>query len=184
MEQKIATNRIFVLIICFIVIVTDGICQVTVKSKNRIEDFNSSYYERANPQDTVIIILDFDHLEVEKSLKKWKFRNVGFIDKIFKKKYLNLQDSCIELKFIHHPGPPMGNDTYWIDKRMLNQNTILILEEKDIPFTYWFKNDSDLFDKTLILVNSNEWSKKEKNIEGLGVQIYTTGSCKDLIENH
>lgn len=184
MEQKIVTKRIFVLIICFFGFAIDGICQVIVKSKNYIEDFNSSYYKRENPQDTVLIILAFDHIEVEKSIKKWEFKNVRFIDKIFKKKYLNLKDPCIELKFIHHPGPPMGNDIYWIDKRMLNLNTILILEEKDIPFTYWFKNHADLFDKTLILIDSNDWTKKEKKIVGLGVQIYTTGSCKDLIENH
>jgi hypothetical protein len=76
----------------------------------------------------------------------------------------------------------MYSDIYSIDKTNLLLDSLTLLEESKIPFVFWFKNDSFLFEKTLILVSSDDWSSKERNIKGIGVQIYTTGSCKDLIE--
>lgn len=75
-----------------------------------------------------------------------------------------MKDSCIELKFIHHPGPPMYSDIYSIDKANLLLDSLTILEESKIPFDFWFKNDSYLFEKTLILVSSDDWSRKKKKI--------------------
>ncbi|MFN3800807.1 hypothetical protein [Belliella pelovolcani] len=78
----------------------------------------------------------------------------------------------------------MFNEIYCIDKADLCLEVITIIEEFKTPFIYWFENDSNLFEKTLILIDSTDWISKESNIKGIGVQIYTTGSCKDLIEGN
>jgi hypothetical protein len=98
-------------------------------STNYKEGNSIGYYRRSNPQDTVLVIFNSEHRDVEKSLRRWTFKDEELKDEIF-------------------------------------------------------ENEPFLFEKTLILVNSDDWSRKEKNIKGIGVQIYTTGSCKDLIEKN
>lgn len=183
MGRIVVINRIVTLLVIYFGFALDGICQIEPLSINFEKANPSSYYKRGNPQDTVLIIFNSEHRDVEKSLRNWTFNDEILNDEIFKKKYPLLKDPCIELKFIHHPGPPMYNDIYCIDKANLCLDTITILEEDEIPFIFWFENDSILFEKTLILVESADWSSKKKNIKGIGAQIYTTGSCRDLIEN-
>ena len=185
MERIAVINRIIILLVFCLGFQLEGICQIKTISTNYKEGNSSnSYYRRTNPQDTVLVIFKSEHRDVEKSLREWKFNGQLLNDEIFKKKYPLLEDSCIELKFIHHPGPPMFNDIYCIDKADLCLDTITIIEEFKTPFIYWFENDSNLFEKTLILIDSTDWISKESNINGIGVQIYTTGSCKDLIEGN
>ena len=184
MARKVVINRILILIVICCGFELEGICQIKVVSTNYKEGNSIGYYRRSNPQDTVLVIFNSEHRDVEKSLRRWTFKNEVLKYEILKKKYPLLKYSCIELKFIHHPGPPMYSDIYSIDKANLLLDSLTILEESKIPFDFWFKNDSYLFEKTLILVSSDDWSRKKKNIKGIGVQIYTTGSCKDLIEKN
>ncbi|MCH7415904.1 hypothetical protein MM213_20555 [Belliella sp. R4-6] len=184
MERIAVINRIIILLVFSLGFQLEGICQIKVLSTNYKEVNNSSNYRRSNLQDTVLIVFNSEHKDVEKSLRQWKFNGELLNDEIFKRKYPLLEDSCIELKFIHHPGPPMFNDIYCIDKANLCLETITIIEENETSFIYWFENDSLLFEKTLILIDSTDWISKESKIKGIGVQIYTTGSCKDLIEKN
>ncbi|MFC0656593.1 hypothetical protein [Mongoliitalea lutea] len=184
MERIVVINRIIVLLFFCLGFQLDAVCQIKPISTNYKEGISSkSYYKRSNPQDTILIIFNSEHINVEKNLRKWTFDGEVIKEEIFKKKYPLLKDPCIELKFTHHPGPPMFDDVYWIDKAKLCLDTITIIDENKTPFIYWFENDSNLFEKTLILVDSTDWISKVSNIKGIGVQIYTTGSCKDLIEN-
>jgi hypothetical protein len=126
MERKIVINRIVTLLVIYFGFALDGICQIKPLSTNFDKANHSSYYKRTNPQDTVLIIFNSEHRDVEKSLRNWTFNNELLNDEIFKKKYPLLKDPCIELKFIHHPGPPMYNDIYCIDKDKLRLDTVVV----------------------------------------------------------
>lgn len=162
----------------------DILAQVKKISKNYRDDFKESYYNRTNLGDTVLIIINqrIPNLLIENRIRR--FNNLDYEEIVFIKKYDKPIDPCVELKFIHHPGPPMANEQFLIDKRFVDKSAIQVIFEKDTHVNDWLNHESDFFEKTLILVDEKDWFGKKKKVKGIGVQIYTTGSCNDLIIDH
>jgi hypothetical protein len=154
--------------------------QITQITNNWNEEMSESYYKRSMALDTVIIVLDSQQKEVSKTKRVWQLNNYQFVDLIWNKKFPP-SDDCLELRFIHHPGPPLANEEYEITKSGLCDVTII--DEKENKFLFWSNNQSEFFEKTLIIVEAEDWFSKKSKIKGKGVQIHTTGSCKDLIVN-
>lgn len=151
-------------------------------TENRKEQFASNYIPKKSANDTLIIVFNVNESSTNK-IHDIHFKNVFDLKYIkYSRKYLNL-DSCVLLEFYHMAGPHQGHEEYLINKKQIIKKDYKILFDDELDFLYWFNNESELMEKTLILVEKNEWNRTNK-IKGLGVQISTFGSCKDLIENH
>ena len=70
MVRKDVINRILILIVICCGVELEGICQIKVVSTNYKEGNNIGYYRRSNPQDTVLVIFNSEHSDVEKSLRR------------------------------------------------------------------------------------------------------------------
>lgn len=182
MAQRIVKYRLLILIICFLGIHFSVNAQSIKKtSNNRKDQFKSNYILKKSANDTLIIIFNMNTLSTSFT-QDIHYKNVFDFKYIkYSRKYPNL-DSCVLLEFYHMAGPHQGHEEYLIHKNQLIKKDFKILLDEELNFLFWFKNESELMDKTLILVSEKDW-KKGGNVNGLGVQISTFGSCRDLIEN-
>jgi hypothetical protein len=161
---------------------TAALSQIIATSHNRMEEYKGNYYERKNSEDTILIVLDLEQKNVKIREKVILHESNKFQEIIYSKNYPPPTDSCVELRFRHHPGPPMASEEFLITKSGLSN--ITVIDEYKTEFSFWFHNDSKLFEKTLILVKAKDWFSEKESVKGKGVQIYTTGSCNDLEENN
>ncbi|WP_040670831.1 hypothetical protein [Nitritalea halalkaliphila] len=116
-----------------------------------------------NYQDTVLVI--FDPKQDLAAVREVNLRtnSITIDHREYSKKYPKTADDCIELRFVHDRKAPIGNEEYIVDKRKLSDR-IVILNEEGTNFLYWFESDSELFEKTIILIEASDWlNKKEKS---------------------
>ncbi|EIM74875.1 hypothetical protein A3SI_14854 [Nitritalea halalkaliphila LW7] len=149
-------------------------------SDNRKIQFDSNYFQKDEFGDTVIIVFGTSRKYTKEFYEihfpgEFDFKFIEFV-----RKYPDKND-CTKLVFYHMAAPHQGHEEYLIHKARLDRTQVIF--DQEVDFLYWFNNSGKLMEKTLILVREEEWIGKKKRVNGIGVQINTFGSCRDLIEN-
>lgn len=157
-----------------------GFCQIEKITESKKDDFTANYYRKKTPGDTVFIVFDTNQERLEISKKEKKIYSYRFLYRLYAKTYPPPANSCIMLRYYHEAAPPFGHEEFLIEKSTVNPQKVIF--ESETEFTFWFQNELELFEKTLILVESKDWFNKKKKVKGIGVQISTFGSCDDVID--
>lgn len=170
------------LVILFCICSMESYGQIRQVTNNWKGDEWRRFWAQENYQDTVLVI--FDPKQDLAAVREVNLRtnSINIDNREYSKKYPKPADDCVELRFVHDRKAPIGNEEYLVDKGKLSDK-VVVLNEEGTNFLYWFKKDSELFEKTIILIEANDWLRKKKRVKGYGVLIHTTGSCRDLIEN-